>query len=309
MLNTIISICIFLIVLFLYIHIIFHHKTCDDLEVFVIDDLPHKDKWEELCNLKQPILLKQMQHLNSLIQHYSLPSLEDNYSMFDVYVQQYQSENSLPMNLHTTIELLKRDETYYSSSNQEFIKETGIIKYIKSKDMFLRPPMCSQCIYDMWFGNNTCTPTQYMFYHRTYLIPTFNDIEITLIPPKYTKYMNPIYDYEHFMFKSLYNPWNTSEQQEWSKIKSLSVHVQCGELVYIPPYWWFSIKFNSMASVYLFSYLTYMNMLSQIHHYTKYFLQKQNIKQDIITNKIQLQNKQETNLSNVHSMNDHHNVK
>ena len=43
---------IFCIVLFLYIHVFFHVKTSNDLEIYDIE-LPNKEKFEEICNLKQ----------------------------------------------------------------------------------------------------------------------------------------------------------------------------------------------------------------------------------------------------------------
>ena len=43
---------IFCVVLFLYIHVFFHVKTSNDLEIYDIE-LPNKEKFEEICNLKQ----------------------------------------------------------------------------------------------------------------------------------------------------------------------------------------------------------------------------------------------------------------
>ena len=46
---------VFLIVLFLYIHIFFHLKTSDDLDIYDIET-PSKDKLEEICDLRQPVI-------------------------------------------------------------------------------------------------------------------------------------------------------------------------------------------------------------------------------------------------------------
>ena len=48
---------IFCIVLFLYIHVFFHLKTSNDLEIYDIE-VPNKEKFEEICNLKQPTRFK-----------------------------------------------------------------------------------------------------------------------------------------------------------------------------------------------------------------------------------------------------------
>ena len=49
------SVIIFSIVLFLYIHMNFHLNTSNDLEVYTIENVS-KDRLEEISNLKQPVL-------------------------------------------------------------------------------------------------------------------------------------------------------------------------------------------------------------------------------------------------------------
>ena len=46
---------IFCLVLFIYLHIQFHLKTGEDLEMYEIEQ-PSKDKLEEICDLRQPVL-------------------------------------------------------------------------------------------------------------------------------------------------------------------------------------------------------------------------------------------------------------
>ena len=48
---------IFCLVLFLYLHVYFQLKTSDDLEIYEIDN-PSKDKLEEICDLRQPVLFR-----------------------------------------------------------------------------------------------------------------------------------------------------------------------------------------------------------------------------------------------------------
>jgi hypothetical protein len=53
--NIILIVLIFCLVLFFYLHIYFHLKTSNDLEVYEIEQ-PSKDKLEEICDLRQPVL-------------------------------------------------------------------------------------------------------------------------------------------------------------------------------------------------------------------------------------------------------------
>jgi hypothetical protein len=54
--EIIIDLFIFCLILFFYLHIQFHLKTSDDLEIYEIDQAS-KDKMEEICDLRQPVLL------------------------------------------------------------------------------------------------------------------------------------------------------------------------------------------------------------------------------------------------------------
>jgi hypothetical protein len=47
---------IFCLVLFIYLHIQFHLKKSNDLEIYEIEDAS-KDKLEEICDLRQPVLI------------------------------------------------------------------------------------------------------------------------------------------------------------------------------------------------------------------------------------------------------------
>ena len=46
---------IFCLVLFIYLHIQFHLKTSNDLEMYEIDQAS-KEKLEEICDIRQPVL-------------------------------------------------------------------------------------------------------------------------------------------------------------------------------------------------------------------------------------------------------------
>ena len=55
MLEIIIGFFVFCIILFFYLHIHFHLKTSNDLEIYEIEQAS-KDKMEEICDLRQPVL-------------------------------------------------------------------------------------------------------------------------------------------------------------------------------------------------------------------------------------------------------------
>ena len=69
------TIFIFCIVLFLYLHIQFHLKTSNDLEIYTIEE-PSKEKLEEICDLRQPVIIDYK--VDNIIENCNLSTLDDN---------------------------------------------------------------------------------------------------------------------------------------------------------------------------------------------------------------------------------------
>ena len=139
--------------------------------------------------------------------------------------------------------------------------------------------------YDVITGsNNTVTPFKYELNYRNFFLVTQGSIEIKMTPPKSTKYLYPVKDYELFEFKSPVNPWNVSPEYkaDFDKIKCLEFTVTQGKALYIPAYWWYSIKFHKNTSISCFKYKTYMNCVSIIPDLTLHGLQLQNIKRNTV---------------------------
>ena len=127
-------ILIFCSILFLYIHIYFHLKTSDDLEVYEIDR-PSKDKLEEICDLRQPVVFN-FDNLQ-FIEECKLKNLDRDYNAFDVKIRNTKeidnkSELYLPLTLHSAIELFNKDtkSTYFTEKNQEFLEETAFAENV-----------------------------------------------------------------------------------------------------------------------------------------------------------------------------------
>ena len=71
-------------------------------------------------------------------------------------------------------------------------------------------------------------------------------------------------------------------EADFDKIKVLDVFLNVGEIIYIPAYWWYSIKYEKLSSVCSFQYRTFMNMLAITPELTMSLLQNQNIKREIV---------------------------
>ena len=81
MIKYILSIFIFSVILFLYLHINYHLKCSNDLEVYTIE-APSKETLEEICNIRQPVLFDFFNE--NLIEDCNIEKLESEYGAFDV---------------------------------------------------------------------------------------------------------------------------------------------------------------------------------------------------------------------------------
>jgi hypothetical protein len=288
MIKIIITFFIFCIVLFIYLHIQFHLKTSNDLEIYELEQ-GSKDKLDEICDLRQPVIFDfENEHIiQSVCKNY----LFKNYWAFSIKIRNssdpdYTSEIYIPLPLSDAKKLFDEDKNgvYFSENNIDFLEETGVIKNMQYNDEFLRPPMLSNCNYDIMMGSeNVVTPFRYEINYRNYFLVTQGKIRIKLSPPHNSKYLYPIRDYENFEFRSPINPWKIQPQYsaDFDKMKCLDVLLVPGKTINIPAYWWYSIQFEADSSIAVFKYRTYMNNIAIIPHIAMHALQLQNVKRDI----------------------------
>ncbi len=287
--EIIIGTFVFCVILFLYLHIQFHLKTSDELEIYEIEQAS-KDKLEEVCDLRQPVLfdfplddegIKVSNTTNKMF-------LLDNYPVFEVKIRNVHEEYDIcvPLQLHIANKLFNEDakSSYLSEGNLDFLNETGAVKNMSYNDEYLRPRLVSNCYYDIMFGSKHVeTPLRYDLNYRNYYMVTQGSLKIKLTPPKYSKYLYPINDYENFEFRSSINPWNpqTKYKADFDKIKFLEIDLVPGKMLFIPAYWWHTFKFEENTFVSCFKYRTYMNNIAISPKIFMYALQNQNVERKI----------------------------
>ena len=279
---------IFCLVLFIYLHVQFHLKTSNDLEMYEIDQAS-KEKLEEICDIRQPVLFDFDNQ--KIMENSNKNYIANNYHAFEVKIRNVKETNNdtelfIPLPFHATVKLFDEDKnsTYYSENNTDFLQETGVIKTLQYNDEFLRPYMVSNCNYDLLMGSDgTCTPFRYEVNYRNFFLLTQGSAQIKMTPPQSTKYLYPNYDYENFEFRSPVNPWNPQPNYsaDFDKIKCLEFTLQPGKTVFIPAFWWYSIKFNKNTSISCFRYRTYMNNIAISPYIAMYALQIQNVKRNV----------------------------
>lgn len=277
---------IFCLTLFFYLHVMFHLKTSNDLEIFDINQ-PTKETLEDACNLRQPM---RMDFSNDTLENMcQRSSITSKYKTFDVNIRNIEEPLSdtgvayAPLRCDNAVNVIDNDDKkkYLIEANKNFLNETGLSKVYRDCDEFIRPYLTTYSEYDYITGSNGVqTPFRYDIHYRNYFFVISGGINVKLAPPNSIKYLNTFKDYHNFEFRSQLNPWNVQDEflDDLDKIKCLDVRVEKGEILFIPAYWWYSIELQENTVVASFKYDSVMSLISTSQHYVMRFLQSQNIK-------------------------------
>jgi hypothetical protein len=261
-------------------------------------DQASKDKLEEVCDIRQPVLFdfenqdimstSNKDYISSSYQAFEIKirNVKEREGEGDKQKNDDDTEMYMPLPLHSAVKLFEEDKqsTYISENNTDFLQESGVIKHFQYNDQFLRPYMVSNCNYDILMGSvDATTPFRYEINYRNFFLLTQGSAQIKMAPPKSTKYLYPNYDYENFEFRSPVNPWDPQPNfaADFNKIKCLEFTLLPGKTIFIPAFWWYSIKLGKNTSISCFRYRTYMNNIAISPYVAMYALQIQNVKRNV----------------------------
>ena len=192
--SYVLEIIVFLVILFLYIHVHYHLSTSSDLEVYEVQDVS-KEKIEDMCNLKQPIIIRQeLGKLKSIFNQAKLREIgEQELNIRNINDANTIDEVSVPLGVSKSFDLFEKDtkKVFYSENNECFLKDTALDKIIQSSDLIYRPPLTCNCFYDLIVGSNGVqTPLRYDLNFRNYFYVSSGSVKLKLIPPEYSKNLN-----------------------------------------------------------------------------------------------------------------------
>ena len=285
--NFIINLFIFLLVLFLYVHLLFFFKKGNQLEIFELNEIA-KDKLEDLTNIKQPIIF------NNNLNNTKLLNIYDNRDKYkNEKIKIYNSKNlnsinkldlSYNISFYNFINLINKNnnDNYLSFNNKNFLKKSNLIKILRNNDSFLIPPLHSQSYYDIILGSiNSISKLGYSLKSKNYIFLVKGKIKIKLIPYKYTFLIPQNNNYCNMEFSSDLNLWNPQKKysNNLKKIKMIEIDIVPGKIIYIPAFWWFSFKIIEEETIIIsLKYSTYINDIANLPLLGLKFLQEQNIK-------------------------------
>lgn len=241
---------IFLICIVFYIHIIYHSKISDDENIYEID-YTNKYNLEKICNLRQPFSFKV--NINySLTMENLLPSK----GIFNII-----KEKKVKM---------KDDESivkYYSEYNKNLLDDKLVLNEITNVNKYLCPEFSFNNKYDIILSDERFkTPLVNNYNYRNYYIVTEGSIKVRFIHPNNK---DILYDSDYELMQ------NVSELDVWKKDSKLSykeISFTKGDVIYIPPHWWYSIFFTESSIILKLHYRTAMNMVTYIPYYIYSFI-------------------------------------
>jgi len=178
---------------------------------------------------------------------------------------------------------------YFTENNGNgFLRETGIDHTLAEEgDAALAPPMTSYRAYDwMTGGAGATTPLRYHTYSRRYWrVVEGPSVRIKLIPWTYTRHLHERRDYDTYEFFSEVDVWDPHANTKPAHAADLAriaasrgiaeIELHCGQMLYLPPYWWYSVQYPSAGTVIVeHTYATYMNRLANLGDLGRHWLQR-----------------------------------
>jgi hypothetical protein len=244
-----------------------------------------------ICNVKQPTIFEFQNILPDFFSKIENGEPFKKYENIDIKVKDvldYWNPNLksvdpiiLPSgSFHT---LMKSDPKahYFMEDNQDFLEETELLSEIRELDHYFKPSFNFQSKYDLLIGSSDCvTPLRYHTDYRRFLVVCTGKISVKMTPWRSRKNLHPIIDYDNYDFFSKLNPWSIQKEfmNDMDKLKFLEFEVVAGYVLYIPPFWWYSVKIHPDTQVASASYQTVMNLISNAPDIARYYLQFHNTK-------------------------------
>jgi len=287
--STLYTLAIFLLVLFFYIHITAQYKKSEDLEIYETD-FDSNTGLQEICEVRQPFLFEYKSIQEDFFLKINLNKLSEVAGSQDIKIKEisdYWKETEsvdyvvLPWNSSCTLMSTNSTANYFTENNHDFIEESGIISAFSKNDVFLKPSWCTYTKYDIMMGaKGVGTPLKYHTNYREFICVHSGKIMVKMTPWKSKKYVYPVHDFENYEFWSPVNVWKPQQKylHEMDKLRFIEFDVSEGNVLYIPPYWFYSIQYiedNTLLTG--FTYQSVMNSLSNVPNWARYYLQQSNI--------------------------------
>jgi hypothetical protein len=278
------TIFIFIIVLFLYVHIISQYKKSEDLEIYEMDYVSNTNL-QEVCNIKQPVLFEFKNVNPDIFADLDLSTIQ-KHGEHDVKVKDSVDSADYVMLKYESFKGLMDSDVnsrFFTEGNHDYIEEAGLYSEFAEFNSYLKPAFTAQTKYDIMLGSKGASTTlRYHTNERHFLIVVSGKIHVKMTPWKSRKYLHPIMDYDNYEFRSPLDAWDNTKNTEYmndvDKLKYLEFDVNAGYILYVPPYWWYSMKYSSEPDTLILAstYNSVANIMANSPDIIRYYIQQQN---------------------------------
>ena len=223
-------IIIFLIVLFIYIHWANQYKTSEDLEIYETDFKSNKHL-NEICDLRQPVVFQYA------VQTIPIPATVKIKDITDIETDEHVYLDDKSAN---TLICSDTKSRYYSEGND--------VEPVN--DPNLKPFLTVRTKCDVLFGSqNARTAMKYHTNSRLFISVNTGKIQVKMTPYKSRRFLKLFND--NGIFRSKMDVWvpQNKYQADYEQIKFLEFDVDKGSVLYVPPYWFYSIRFTTPETI------------------------------------------------------------
>ena len=124
------------------------------------------------------------------------------------------------------------------------------------------------------------TPLRWSATPRNFVVVCQGRIHVKMTPYKSEKYLHAVSDYSKLEFRSEIDVWAPQERflGDMERVKFLEFDVISGSALYVPPYWWYSIKYSDGDDSLLlgYKYHTVFSCAANAGNLARWALQRQN---------------------------------
>ncbi len=209
---------------------------------------------------------------------------------------------------------------YFIQQNEEFMEDSKLnYKLADILDPILKPSyaVIVNSTYDICTGSKEVQlPLRYHNHYRRFYIVAKGKIHVKMAPYKSSRYLDPLYDINNCEHYSPFNVWklktnsanrmtettenissNDDRTNVLENVPFIEFDVLEGNVLYIPPYWWYSFKFGATDTDTILVSATYhsiMNVMAHSPEWIQFYMHQQRTNAEFLKKRMNKKTNSET---------------
>ena len=197
--NTLLYIIIFLVIVIIYMHIIYHIKTSNKLEVYDID-YTNVQHLNEICDLRQPFTFRCTNN--------------------EVDIKKLNIINSNKINIIKKVKITDEKNKILSHNNDLLVKIPNIEEKILNFEHYIKPNFNITSLHDIIITDDDMkTDLSHCYNYRNFFHITEGTVIVRFLPPNNSNKISHYTDYELLEEKSSIDVWNNQNNLKFVEIK------------------------------------------------------------------------------------------